>query len=108
MIPIIVDIWKSKKSLHIFIDMLSLIQINFDLQRGGSGMQLCSDFSMGRLVSKVVGQLIEGCQLANKRAGYPICPTLEGVVVHFEIKDELIGFSFSIPLKGSVLEAPDV
>ena len=31
-------------------------------------MQLCSDFNVGRLVSKVVEQLIEGCQLANKRA----------------------------------------
>lgn len=68
-------------------------------------MQLCSDFNVGRLVSKVVGQLIEGCQLANKCAGYPICPTLEGVVVHFEIKDGPIGFSFSVPLRGSLFEA---
>ena len=68
-------------------------------------MQLCSDFNVGRLVSKVVEQLIEGCQLANKRAGYPICPTLEGVVVHFEIKDDPIGFSFSVPLEESLLKA---
>ena len=56
-------------------------------------------------VAELTQQLIEGCQLANKRAGYPICPTLEGVVVHFEIKDDPIGFSFSVPLGGSLFEA---
>ena len=69
-------------------------------------MRLTGGLNLSFFVSEIVGDIVEGRRRINERFGYPLCPTLEGVVVRFVLTRAPFTASFELPLADRKADVP--